>query len=170
MSVCHLPSQCSTALAIAPQLCSSSRAANKLLNLILNLAGQWPDNPEAFAKMKAALGCQLAEELGAAFGVRTAASEACVDVLAGGFAFRLFITSERWVPWVLGLNLKAVPSETVHSGFDMAGATLAINSHLVRPWLLLFELAQEKATSLLLCWQECAQFSSYDRAELTAWR
>ena len=115
--------------------------------------------------MKAALGCQLAEEVGAAFGVRTAASEACVDVLAGGFAFRLFITSERWEAWVLGLNLKGVPSKTLHSGVDVTGTTPAINSQVVRLWLLLVELAQGKITNQLLCWQECAQISCYDRAE-----
>ncbi len=59
--------------------------------------GRWPDVPEAFLKAKAAMGCQLAEELSSGFGLRTRPSEHCVDVLSDGFAFRLFLSSERCV-------------------------------------------------------------------------
>jgi hypothetical protein len=48
--------------------------------------------------MRAALGCQLAEAVAGAYGLRAAASEACVDVCADGFAFRLFLHSERRAP------------------------------------------------------------------------
>lgn len=58
-------------------------------------AGRWPDDAAAFAKARAALGCQLAEAVAGAYGLRAVASEACVDVFADGFAFRLFLHSER---------------------------------------------------------------------------
>ncbi len=61
-------------------------------------AGKWPQDATGFAKMRAALGCQLAEAVAGAYGLRTAASEACVDVFADGFAFRLYLHSERLVP------------------------------------------------------------------------
>ena len=60
-------------------------------------AGRWPDDAAAFAKARAALGCQLAEAVAGAYGLRAVASEACVDVFADGFAFRLFLHSERRV-------------------------------------------------------------------------
>lgn len=62
---------------------------------LLYVAGRWPAEEAAFWKVKAALGCQLAEALGSSFGVSASASEACVDVLADGFAFRLFLWSTR---------------------------------------------------------------------------
>lgn len=58
-------------------------------------AGRWPDHPEAFLKVKAAMGCQLADELASGFGLRAAASQHCVDVLSDGYAFRLFLCSDR---------------------------------------------------------------------------
>ena len=58
-------------------------------------AGKWPDHPEAHAKAKAAMGCQLANELVTGFGLHASASEHCVDILADGFAFRVFLASER---------------------------------------------------------------------------
>lgn len=61
-------------------------------------AGRWPDDAAAFAKARAALGCQLAEAVAGAYGLRTIASEACIDVFADGFAFRLFLHSERRAP------------------------------------------------------------------------
>lgn len=61
-------------------------------------AGRWPDDAAAFAKARAALGCQLAEAVAGAYGLRAVASEACVDVFADGFAFRLYLHSERRVP------------------------------------------------------------------------
>jgi len=50
---------------------------------------------EAFRKMKAALGVQMAEELFTGFGLRGQASEECVDVFVDGFAIRLFLHSQR---------------------------------------------------------------------------
>ena len=41
------------------------------------------------------MGCKLAEELASGFGLRATASEHCVDVLSDGFAFRLFLSSDR---------------------------------------------------------------------------
>lgn len=58
-------------------------------------AGKWPDNVEAFKKMKAAIGIQIGEELFTNVGLRADASEECLDVFADGFAFRLYIFSER---------------------------------------------------------------------------
>ena len=62
------------------------------------MTGKWPDDPEAFLKAKAALGCQLAQELASGFGLHARPSEHCVDVLAHSFAFRLFLSSERCAP------------------------------------------------------------------------
>ncbi len=45
--------------------------------------------------MKAALGLQLASALESTYGVRVMGSEACLDVLAEGFAFRLLLVSDR---------------------------------------------------------------------------
>ena len=43
------------------------------------------------------MGCQLADELASGFGLHASASEQCIDVLAEGFAFRIFLASERCV-------------------------------------------------------------------------
>ncbi|KAK9832639.1 hypothetical protein WJX81_006336 [Elliptochloris bilobata] len=67
------------------------------LELLVQLegSGKWPDDAAAFAKARAALGCQLAEALAGSYGLRAVASEACVDVFADGFVFRLYLHSER---------------------------------------------------------------------------
>lgn len=57
--------------------------------------GKWADDPEAFRKMKAALGVQLAQALESSFGLDAEASQDYVDVLTGGFAIRLFLFSNR---------------------------------------------------------------------------
>ena len=44
------------------------------------------------------MGCQLADELASGFGLHAHASEHCIDVLADGFAFRIFLASERYMP------------------------------------------------------------------------
>lgn len=61
----------------------------------LENSGKWPSDRAAFMKAKAALGCQLAQTLSSSAGVSASASEACVDVLADGFAFRLLLWSSR---------------------------------------------------------------------------
>lgn len=58
-------------------------------------SGRWPDDPEAYRKMKAALSLQLAGALEASLGLASQASEDCLDVMAEGFAFRLLMYSER---------------------------------------------------------------------------
>ena len=59
--------------------------------------GRWPDDIEAFKKMKAALAVQIAEELFTSFGLRADATEEYVDVFADGFVLRLFLFSARYV-------------------------------------------------------------------------
>jgi U3 small nucleolar RNA-associated protein 22 len=58
-------------------------------------SGKWPDGPAAFAKMKAAVGVQLAQTLHSGFGIEAAAAEDYVDILTDGFAFRLILHTER---------------------------------------------------------------------------
>lgn len=58
--------------------------------------GKWANDPEAFGKMKAALGVQLAQALESGFGLDAEASEDYVDVLTDGFAIRLFLFSNRY--------------------------------------------------------------------------
>ncbi|KAL4426966.1 hypothetical protein ABPG77_009527 [Micractinium sp. CCAP 211/92] len=58
-------------------------------------SGKWPDHPEAFQKMKAAVGCQLAQLMHQTLGMDAQASEDYVDVLTDGFAFRLLLATER---------------------------------------------------------------------------
>ena len=58
-------------------------------------AGKWPEHPRAYLKAKAAMGCQLADELASGFGLHAHPSEHCIDVLADGLAFRIFLASER---------------------------------------------------------------------------
>lgn len=65
------------------------------LLLQLEGSGKWADVPEAFKKMKAALGVQLAQALESSFGLDAEASEDYVDVLTDGFAIRLFLFSNR---------------------------------------------------------------------------
>eukprot|EP00201_Polytomella_parva_P016590 CAMPEP_0175062280 /NCGR_PEP_ID=MMETSP0052_2-20121109/14081_1 /TAXON_ID=51329 ORGANISM="Polytomella parva, Strain SAG 63-3" /NCGR_SAMPLE_ID=MMETSP0052_2 /ASSEMBLY_ACC=CAM_ASM_000194 /LENGTH=302 /DNA_ID=CAMNT_0016328285 /DNA_START=103 /DNA_END=1007 /DNA_ORIENTATION=- len=61
----------------------------------LENSGRWPSHPEAFLKMKAAIGVQLAEQLQSSFGYRCVASEQYVDVFIDGFAFRVMVYSGR---------------------------------------------------------------------------
>jgi U3 small nucleolar RNA-associated protein 22 len=61
----------------------------------LESSGKWPDDPSAFAKVKAALSVQLAAALEAGCGLTAVCSEECVDVLVDGFAFRLLFHSTR---------------------------------------------------------------------------
>lgn len=68
---------------------------NKAKEIWSTDTGRWPDAPQAFLKMKAALGVQLAEELFTGFGIRVDASEEYLDAFADGFVFRLFLCSER---------------------------------------------------------------------------
>ena len=65
------------------------------LDVVFDCAGKWADDPEAFKKMKAALGVQLAQALESSFGVDAEASEEYVDVLTDGFAIRLYLFSNR---------------------------------------------------------------------------
>ncbi|KAL3158789.1 hypothetical protein ABBQ32_011516 [Trebouxia sp. C0010 RCD-2024] len=65
------------------------------LLLQLEGSGKWADDPEAFRRMKAALGVQLAQALESSFGLDAEASEDYVDVLTNGFAIRLFLFSNR---------------------------------------------------------------------------
>ncbi|PRW05744.1 nucleolar 6, partial [Chlorella sorokiniana] len=58
-------------------------------------SGKWPDELEPYQKMKAALGCQLAQQLHTALGLDAYATEDYVDVLTDGFAFRLLLATER---------------------------------------------------------------------------
>ena len=58
-------------------------------------SGKWPDNPVAYAKMKAAVGVALAQRLASDFGIDASASEEYIDVLTDGFAFRLLLHTER---------------------------------------------------------------------------
>lgn len=59
------------------------------------VTGKWVDDLEAFKKMKAALGVQLAQALETSFGLDAEASQDYVDVLTDGFAIRLFLFSNR---------------------------------------------------------------------------
>lgn len=58
-------------------------------------SGKWPDGPAAFAKMKAAVGVELAQTLQSGFGIEASASEDYLDILSNGFAFRLILHTER---------------------------------------------------------------------------
>lgn len=58
-------------------------------------SGKWPDGPAAFAKMKAAVGVQIAQLLHSGFGMEVSAAEEYVDILSDGFAFRLILHTER---------------------------------------------------------------------------
>ena len=86
--------------------------------------GKWPDNPRAYVKAKAAMGCQLADELASGFGLHAHPSEHCIDVLADGFAFRIFLASERYVNGVL-LHPSCSPTLLLlphWSGLELAGS------------------------------------------------
>jgi U3 small nucleolar RNA-associated protein 22 len=61
----------------------------------LESTGKMPLDAAAFAKTKAALGVQLAGQLAAACGAHVTASEAALEVLWQGFAFRLVLYLDR---------------------------------------------------------------------------
>ena len=88
----------------SPALCSHLLHVHKVLtcstHVLLSLlcAGRWPADQAAYLKTKAALGCQLADAMAASFSLPALASEDGIDVLADGFAFRLFLWSPRCVP------------------------------------------------------------------------
>lgn len=58
-------------------------------------SGRWPDDDEAAGKLRAALGCQMAQALESQFGLSARSAEAFVDVHVQGFAVRLKIWSNR---------------------------------------------------------------------------
>lgn len=58
-------------------------------------SGKWPANEEAFAKMKAAVLCELAAALESQFGLVSRATEDYVDVHLDGYALRMWLWSDR---------------------------------------------------------------------------
>lgn len=66
-----------------------------LLQVQVEGSGKWPDNEEAAGKLRAALGCQMAQALEAQFGMHARASEGHVDVHCQGFIVRLQLWSDR---------------------------------------------------------------------------
>ena len=58
-------------------------------------SGRWPDDDEAAGKLRAALGCQIAQALESQFGLSVRAAESFVDVHVQGFALRLQVWSSR---------------------------------------------------------------------------
>ena len=89
------------------------------------------------------MGCQLADELASGFGLHASASEQCVDVLAEGFAFRIFLASERCV---------VCHTFSVHLGQALPGLTTSMNlKHFVflRSFLSYEDLTADPFTSQL---------------------
>ncbi|CAG9460237.1 unnamed protein product [Pedinophyceae sp. YPF-701] len=58
-------------------------------------SGKWPEDSEAYFKMRAALGIQLGSACEEAYGHPFRASEPCVDMLVDGFALRLILNTDR---------------------------------------------------------------------------
>ena len=58
-------------------------------------SGKWPNEPEAFNKMKAAVGTQLAQSLQTNLGIYAMATEDYVDIMSEGFVFRLRLYTDR---------------------------------------------------------------------------
>lgn len=58
-------------------------------------SGKWPGDAQAAEKLRAALGCQMAQELESQFGLHARATESFVDVHVQGFAIRFTIWSNR---------------------------------------------------------------------------
>jgi len=58
-------------------------------------SGKWPDDAAAFAKAKAALGCELAEALATNYALEARVAEAHVDVFVDGFVLRVLLWSDR---------------------------------------------------------------------------
>eukprot|EP00850_Spirogloea_muscicola_P014641 SM000106S13989 [mRNA] locus=s106:344809:353218:- [translate_table: standard] len=67
------------------------------LDIALQLegSGSWPDSPEAVTKTKTAFCLQIASSLATICSAHCVAAEGAVDILFGGFAFRLRILCER---------------------------------------------------------------------------
>jgi hypothetical protein len=65
------------------------------LQVQLEGSGKWPNDNEAMAKMKAALGCEIANALESQLSMHARATEHCLDVYFSGFAFRLVLWSDR---------------------------------------------------------------------------
>eukprot|EP00775_Hariotina_reticulata_P010181 gene10181-10341_t len=66
-------------------------------------SGRMPSDHAAFAKMKAALGVQLAAALAAACGAKVTATEEALEVLWQGFAFKLLLYLDRDNPVLAAL-------------------------------------------------------------------
>ena len=62
---------------------------------MLEGSGKWPNDDVAFRKMKAALGCELAQALTSSYGLEVRACEEYIDVFVDGFALRLILWSDR---------------------------------------------------------------------------
>ena len=58
-------------------------------------SGKWPAEAAAAAKMKAALGCEIAAALETQWSMYARAAETHVDVYLDGFAVRLLLWSDR---------------------------------------------------------------------------
>jgi hypothetical protein len=71
--------------------------------LVFNGSGKWPDDAALFEKTRAGFGVHMAQLLREKYGLRAEASEACVDVFYEGFAFRLYLHSERYDPLFISL-------------------------------------------------------------------
>ncbi|KAL4542017.1 hypothetical protein Ndes2526B_g06504 [Nannochloris sp. 'desiccata'] len=93
----HLLAGAATADLISDLTSSSIPRCLPAVELLCQLegSGKWPDGPAAFAKMKAAVGVQLAQLLHSGFGIEASAAEDYVDILSDGFAFRLILHTER---------------------------------------------------------------------------
>lgn len=89
-----------------------------MCDLQIYATGKWADHPEAFKKMKAALGVQLAQALESSFGLDAEASEDYVDVLTDGFAIRLFLFSNRSAAQVMCTFSFRVAPCLVHSWLE----------------------------------------------------
>jgi len=81
---------------------SSKSSVSRLVDVIelivdLESSGQWPDDVEAIRVMKTAFYVQIAEQLEASYPgqQRCVAATSCLDVLTGGYAFRLRIKLDK---------------------------------------------------------------------------
>lgn len=88
------------------------------LCLLSPCTGRWPDDPAAYLKTKAAIGLQLAAALEASYGLQVQGSEACLDVLTEGFAFRLLLATDRDA----AMHAKAVAAAPPHGRHHHAHA------------------------------------------------
>eukprot|EP00899_Mesostigma_viride_P014212 jgi/Mesvir1/22792/Mv14179-RA.2 len=58
-------------------------------------SGKWPDKPEPVRKMKAAFYVQISKSLMSSFNVPSVVAEDSLDILFGGFAYRVLLYYER---------------------------------------------------------------------------